>query len=176
MELSSHSEIEIPEAGDVSAIRVVVPGEPVGQGRAGRAIRKTAAGKAYVQSYDPPKSRIWKDEARRVFRLAMLEYGRRIGLQGAAPPLVGPVVVEILAVFSCPRSAHRKRAPVGRRWHTSTPDRDNVEKAVMDAAQGILVVNDSQACDGRVLKIVGAQGELARVEVTVRPITSPTGA
>jgi Holliday junction resolvase RusA-like endonuclease len=43
----------------------------------------------------------------------------------------------------------KKKAENNRKKHTQTPDKDNLEKAVLDA----LFKNDSQVWDGRVTKI-----------------------
>lgn len=137
-------------------ITVVLPGEPVAQGRP-RAF-KTPAG--FIRTYDPAKSRNWKATAQEHMRSAM----------GDRPPLAGPCACEITAVFTCPKSEWRKREPLGRRPHAKRPDGENVAKAVLDAATGVLWLDDAQVARLLVVKIIGAQGEAPSVEVAVREL------
>lgn len=46
------------------------------------------------------------------------------------------------------------RRPKSCRWqiHTVKPDKDNLEKAVKDALEGIIYENDSQVFDGQIVK------------------------
>jgi len=136
-------------------IQTIIPGEPVAQGRP-RAFR-TKAG--LIRTYDPAKSRNWKATAHEHFRAALNLAGKQ--------PFAGPVACMIRAVFTCPRSDWRKSKPVLRRPHAKRPDAENVAKAVLDAAQGVLFLDDSQVARLTVEKFIGAQGEAPRVEVAV---------
>lgn len=158
---------DVPEAGarpSAPAIRTVIAGEPCSQGRPRFARRGQ-----HVVAYDPAKSRSWKALARFFFCNAMQDHGRAIGIPSGAPCLVGPVEVHILAVFTCPKSAHRKM-PVPRRPHGKRPDAENVAKATLDAATGVLWFDDAQVARLTVEKVIGAQLEAPYVEVTVRPL------
>jgi Holliday junction resolvase RusA-like endonuclease len=136
-----------------------IPGEPVAQGRP-RAFRMPGG---QIRAYDPAKSRSWKAEARAVMALRLREWSR-------AELLTGPLDVTIRAIFTCPASQYRKREPLGRRPHAKRPDAENVAKSVLDAATGVVWVDDSQVARLSVEKIIGAQGEAPRVEVCVTPI------
>ena len=137
---------------------VTIPGEPVAQGRP----RFARAGK-FVRTYDPAKSRNWKAMATDFFRQAMPEDAA--GLRLMFPS--GPVEVEIVAVFSCPKGDHRK-VPVGRRPHSKRPDCENVAKAILDAATAAGVWgDDSQVQVLGVVKWIAAQGEAPYVRVEV---------
>jgi Holliday junction resolvase RusA-like endonuclease len=138
---------------------VIVPGEPIAQGRP-RGFYKPGLG---VRMYDPAKSRSWKGAAQVHYREAL----ERAGLQAPAFP-DGAVELHVLAVFTCPLSKHRKRDPIGRQPHTGNKDADNIGKACADAANGILWADDRQVARLVVEKIVGAQGEAPRVEMTVQ--------
>jgi Holliday junction resolvase RusA-like endonuclease len=81
-----------------------------------------------------------------------------------------PIEVYLLLVFELPRSRVRARSPLPRAWQTSARagDFDNLAKPVCDAANGVLWPDDCQVARCAVEKIVGAQGERARVEMLAR--------
>ena len=142
---------------DPDGVSVAIPGRPVAQGRP----RGTARG-GFVRFYDPKQSKAWKESAAVWMRQAMR--GRAL--------LDGPLAVGMLIVFPCPKSDYRKRAPMPRRWHISKPDVDNVVKIVLDAANLSIWLDDSQVCRFDWIEaVIGAQDEMARVELTVCPIT-----
>jgi len=136
-------------------ISVTIPGDPVAQGR-GRAVR---TGKG-VRVIDPKKSRSWKGAAQ-VHMLAAMK---------GKTPLPGPVSATIKAYWPC--RGPRKRTPRPAYMRPKRPDADNIAKAVLDAAQGILFHDDGQVVDLRVQKWYAAQGDTARVEVTVEEVLS----
>jgi len=143
-------------------VRVRIPGPPCAQGR-GRAVRIGAG----VRVIDPPKSRSWKGAAQVHLVEAM----------GGAPLFAGPLEVEMLAVFALPKGQER-RQPVARQWHAKRGgDSDNLAKAVLDAATGVVWGDDSQVARLIVRKVVGSQGEAPHVELLVRTLTDgPTNA
>jgi len=135
-------------------ILVTIPGQPVAQGRP----RITTIG-GRPRAFDPAKSRSWKGAAQVHMQAAMVAAGLK--------PLDGPLRVSIVAIFSCPRSSYRKREPRSRRWNYGRPDAENIAKAVLDAGNGTLYNDDAQVVELVVSKLIGAQGEPARVEVAV---------
>lgn len=138
-------------------ITITIPGEPVAQGR-GRAVGfRRHDGTISARIFDPGKSRNWKATAQAHMRDAV------------AAPFRDPVRVHVTAIFTCPRSEWRTRAPRPRRWHAKRPDGDNVLKAVKDAANGVLWCDDAQVVIATVKKLIGAQGEAPRVVVRVLP-------
>jgi len=138
-------------------IRIFIPGEPIAQGR-GRAFGfKRGDGTIGARVFDPKKSRDFKATAHGHMQMAMA--GR--------PLLEGPIVLEVIALFSCPKSDYRKREPRVERWHTKKPDGDNVLKAVKDAAKGVLWLDDCQVCDARIVKRIAAQGAAPGLRITV---------
>lgn len=142
-------------------LEISIPGEPCAQGRPRFARRGR-----FVVAYDPAKSRNWKATAQQHMRDAR---GPDV------PPLQGPVSCEISATFTCPKGDWRKREPQSRRWHWKKPDPENVAKAVLDAATGVLWLDDSQVARLVVVKAIGAQGEAPRVWLRVGPIAeAPT--
>ncbi len=140
-------------------LSIRIPGDPVAQGR-GRAYYNRHLGRAMV--VDPAKSRSWKGAAQ-------VHYQEAMARAGATPPLLpeGPVALDVVAVFTCPKSAP-KRLSGSRRPKSGRPDPDNIAKAAMDAANGILWGDDAQVAQLRVWKLIGAAGEAPFVEVTVR--------
>ena len=84
-------------------------------------------------------------------------------------PLLGPVRVEIAAVFAPPPSwSKKKRAAHLWRAHTQKPDLDNLAKAVLDGLNRVAFGDDSQVVDLRTRKL---WGEPAQTKVTIEPMT-----
>jgi Holliday junction resolvase RusA-like endonuclease len=54
-----------------------------------------------------------------------------------------------------------------RTYHAKKPDRDNLDKAVMDALKGLAWIDDSQVCDGRIIKLIAAGDEQPHVEIRI---------
>ena len=87
-----------------------------------------------------------------------LEGMRQKGLQAI---IVGPVRVDCTFVFARPRSHYRANGELkanAPRWHTTRPDRDKLERAVLDSLTGICYRDDSQACWGTIQKIYTREG------------------
>ena len=99
---------------------VTIPGPPIGKGRP----RATVRG-GQVRTYTPKRTQLWEARASVVLRDA---WGKRA-------PLDGPVRVKILALFPRPGRMVWKRKPMPRAPFVSSPDADNVLKAVLDAAE-----------------------------------------
>lgn len=88
----------------------------------------------------------------------------------------GPVRVTCEFVFPRPKSHFTSKgqikadAPV---WHTQKPDRDNLDKAVLDTLTKIeMWRDDSQVCSGQLLKRWAALGEPSGVQIAVTSIAS----
>lgn len=79
--------------------------------------------------------------------------------------LEGPLLVNVVAVF--PRPKLPRSAGSGRLRHTKKPDRDNLDKAILDGLRGIIFRDDRQVCDGRIVKVVAAVGEQPHVEIEI---------
>jgi len=137
-------------------IEILIPGEPVAQGRP----RFARRGRSVV-AFDPAKSRTWKASAQAHMVMAF-----------PGPPMRGPLSVEVAATFACPKSQWRKREPQAARWHEKRPDAENVAKAVLDAATGVLWFDDAQVSRLLVLKVVGGQLEAPCVFLRVERITT----
>lgn len=132
-------------------ISIIIPGEPCAQGRPRATV---VAGHARI--FDPPKSRSWKGAARVQMEAA---------LNGRAPILEGPVFVTVRAFHACPTTDHRKRVPAPRRWRAKRPDLENVAKAVLDAATGVLWRDDAQIARLVIEQFTCGQNEAPRLEI-----------
>lgn len=130
-------------------ITFTVPGQPQGKGRA----RSTKSGRHYT----PAKT---------------VAYERMIGecaaeVMGERPVLTGPAELHVVAVFGVPASWSKTKREAALQWDTYPtvkPDADNIGKAVCDALNGLVWVDDSQVVDCRVKKVYGRE---PRLSVTV---------
>jgi len=133
-----------------------VDGVPKGQPRPrGFAFRR--ANKTSVRVYDPGTAEGWKAQ----IALAVKPFL-------PPQPLTGPIRVDILFRFPRPKRLCRKKDPPGELPHTAKPDRDNCDKAVLDALKQVgLYRDDAQVCDGRIVKVYHALGGKpgARIQV-----------
>lgn len=139
-------------------IDVTIPGEPHAQMR--HRVRKLGT---FVQTYDAPQSRSWKAFASDLMQRAMA--GRA--------PLEGNVELTIRAFWECPTSKHLKKGVRPRCWRQGRKDADNIAKAVQDAGNGVLWIDDRQVVRLHVEKIQAAQGEAPRTEIVVRVLRDP---
>jgi Holliday junction resolvase RusA-like endonuclease len=77
-----------------------------------------------------------------------------------------PVLLQVIAVFPCPKGDYRKTRPVGRRKHVKkTADADNILKAVMDACTPLLWLDDAQVSTASCTKWIAAQGEAPYIQI-----------
>lgn len=130
------------------------PMEPMGKGRA----RATTVG-GFARLYTP------KTTAK--YEAALAAYAAAAMSRAGLAPAEGALRVDIEAWFELPRSRHRKRSPVAHAPHASKPDGDNVAKAVLDALNGIAWKDDAAVAQCEVAKWWAAQGEPAKVLVSV---------
>jgi crossover junction endodeoxyribonuclease RusA len=92
-----------------------------------------------VVTADNPKTRPWK----------YLVYAEALKARGANPPLEGPVRVNL--TFYMPRP---KSAPKATVYPAVKPDRDKLERAIMDALTNAGIwKDDGQVIDGRTVKM-----------------------
>lgn len=78
--------------------------------------------------------------------------------QYEGPPLQGPILLRVSYVFPRPKGMFWKTRPMPREWHTKKPELDNVTKAVQDALNKLLYVDDAQICRLEASKLT-ANGE-----------------
>ena len=140
----------------MTMIRFSVPSVPVAQPRARASIRGNHASVYHAKGpVDAFKASV---------RLAASE-------EYSGAPLEGPLLVDCLFIFPRTKAQMWVRKPMPRLWHTKKPDRDNLDKAVLDALSGLLWRDDAQVCDGRVRKIIASGDEQPGVRITVIELT-----
>lgn len=133
------------------AVFIRVTGHPTAKGRA----RTGKNGNHYT----PAKTRSAERDVRMLARQAM----------GARLPMAGPLVCGIVATFAVPKSWpkwKRELALAGGVAHTAKPDKDNIEKLLCDACNGVVWLDDAQIVAGSVCK---TYGEAPGVEIRVMP-------
>jgi Holliday junction resolvase RusA-like endonuclease len=131
-------------------VNFVVCGEPVAKGRP-----RFARQKGFVKTYTPKKTVDWEQEIAKSARQAM----------GSQDPLDTPIALSVRVYKTIPVSwskAKRQQAESGDLRPVNKPDIDNYIKAVMDAGNGILWLDDSQVCELHSIKVYGSP----RIEVT----------
>lgn len=131
--------------------RLIVYGEPVGQGRP-----RFARHGRFIQTYDPAKSKSYK------------EYIKLCAAQNKPDePLMGPITLNLKIYRPIPKSTtKRDRAQItsGHLRPAKKPDIDNVFKAVTDALSGIWYQDDLQIVEMSAQKYYS---DTPRVEVTM---------
>lgn len=144
-------------------VQFFVPGTPKAQPRL-RAFYDKHIGQARV--YDAGTAEGWKGQvalASRAFK--------------PLSPMAGPLYVSIRFQMPRPKSHYRTGKHAGELkpdapyWHTGKPDRDNLEKAVLDALTELgFWQDDGQVCAGPVEKVYsqspGANIEIETIKVT----------
>jgi Holliday junction resolvase RusA-like endonuclease len=132
-------------------LQFFVAGLPVASPR----VRARARG-AFAQVYMPGDADHWKmivrNEARRAWEASENNIPR---------PFQGPVCVHLTFYFPRPKvhfRANGELKPNAPRWHTTKPDRDNADKAVLDALTNLGIRgDDKQVCDGRIRKLYSSR-------------------
>jgi Holliday junction resolvase RusA-like endonuclease len=112
-------------------IEFQIEGPPIGKGRP-KAVRMGNA----VRMYTPKKTAEYETDI--AFKAAQL--------MGDIPPLETPVEVGVHAYYPIPASWSKKRqqAAMDGLEIPGKPDLDNVAKAVLDALNGVVYVDDKQ--------------------------------
>ncbi len=54
--------------------------------------------------------------------------------------------------------------------HTGRPDRDNLDKAVLDAMKGLIFRDDAQVCAGTIEKWIAAGDEQPHVTIVIEEL------
>lgn len=139
----------------MSAVLVVVPGDPVGKGR-------PRIGKRGMMAimFTPPATVEYENAVKAEAVLSMR--GREL--------LAGPVELRLAIYMNIPPSYPKKKAQAAREEllvPTKKPDGDNVIKAICDAFNGVVWVDDAQVVDYIVTKRFA---EVPCVVATVTPL------
>lgn len=120
------------------------------------------------QIYTPKNTTAFQDEIRKAICLQLGEdYPYPMFKKGE------PVYAAIDLVFKRPKRLLRKKDPEGLLWKETIPDRDNLDKAILDALKGVLWHDDGQAVDGSVRTFYVEKDERPRICLHVRPAGDP---
>lgn len=123
-------------------------GEPKAQPRP-RAFARKFGNTFSARVYDAGTAEGWKG----LIALAVREHM-------PAAPIECPVRLDVAFLFDRPKRLLRKGDPDGRIPHTAKPDRDNLEKALLDClTQCGVLADDCRVCAGEVRKYYVAKGE-----------------
>ena len=113
-----------------------------------------------TSSYYPGDYMEWQES----FSRKLIEaWGRR-------EKLTGPVMVSIQFTFQVPASLSKKERDerLSRKYHFQKPDRDNLDKAVLDAmTKAGIWADDCQVCSGLTMKV---WGESPSIGICVTPL------
>lgn len=137
------------------------PDAPVSFRVQGRAVPKERARVVFggTRVFTPDRTAAWSKAVSDAARPAM---------DGRAP-FSGPLAVRMVFFFPIPASwpeTDRLAAERGEVWPTMRPDLDNVVKSMLDACNGLVMVDDAQIVRKEVEKRYGAP----RVEVEFLPV------
>ena len=145
-------------------IEFVVPIAPVGQPRPRATVRN-----GHASVYDQKRVKNKTTGESKAHPIVAFKNAVRAAAKSAygGDPLSGPVLVAVEFVFPRPQGMVWKKRPMPRVRHIKRPDRDNCEKALLDAMKGLVFVDDSQVCGGEVTKWIAAGDEQPHVLVSV---------
>ncbi len=128
-----------------------IPGKPISQPRPRGAV---VGGHARIYSPTDPVHR------------ALI---RQIAAEQYTGPLIeGPVRIDVRFVFRRTKQMIWSTKPMPRVPHTKTPDRDNLDKFVLDALSDVVLSDDAQVWDGRIVKWIAAGDEQPHTLIVIR--------
>lgn len=136
-----------------------VEGDPVGKGRARSVTRRSKIRGSYIAHVTPEKTRTYEAKVKTAAIEAM--QGREI--------MGGPLFMSLCIYMPVPTSWSKKKrdaALIGEVMPITKPDASNVLKAVEDAMNGVVYIDDSQITDLHVRKRYSAA---PRVDIIISP-------
>ena len=136
-------------------IELTIPGKPVAQGRP-RFYRRGN----FVVATDPKASKVYKADIQYLAQ-------KHKENNNISELLDGPLGLDVMAYFPCPKSRWRKTKPRTEEHHAKRPDADNVAKSIKDGLTGVFYHDDSQISELIIRKRIAAQGEAPRIEVSL---------
>lgn len=144
-------------------IQIRVPAIPVAQPRA----RASTFG-GHIKMHTPTSIK-QADGSRKAHPIVAFKATVRMAFereyQGA--PFAGPLRCDLVFVLPRPKNLIWKTRPMPRAFHASKPDRDNLDKAVMDALKGLAWNDDAQVCQGAIEKWIAAGDEQPHVVIRI---------
>jgi Holliday junction resolvase RusA-like endonuclease len=143
----------------VSVVEFLVHGEPAPQGS--KTVGRSTSGRPFVRE-DNPNTAPWRNAVAAAAHKAMLVERDDDGPTYYRDPIGGPVRLEVVFVFSRPRSHFgtgrnagllKPSAPM---FAAKLPDVDKLVRAIGDALTGVVLVDDSRVVELRAEKRYGA--------------------
>lgn len=138
------------------------PGIPKGQPRIRAFVRGRHAG-----VYDPGTADDFKACIHLAAKQALIKDSVR-------PVFSGPISCHAVFVFPRPKSHFTSKGllkPSAPFWHIQKPDRDNLEKCLLDVLTKLQMWDDDcQVCDGPISKRFATLNEASGVHVTIQSI------
>jgi Holliday junction resolvase RusA-like endonuclease len=142
----------------MSTITYFIPGLPKAQPR----VKFASRGK-FGKAYTPDTANDWK-------AMIMIESKKHF-----PEMLTGPLQVSICFYFPRPKAHLNSKGelkPGAPLYHTSKPDRDNLDKCVLDALTQVGAwQDDTQVCAGSIDKRFVSPGESAGARITITRLT-----
>lgn len=151
--MTSRSECLGPE----EILTCTILGQPLGKGRP----RMTRSGHAYT----PASTRNFE---------ALIRHELALAMGGKTPVSDAALGLFVAMRFQVPGSWPKWRKEMAEHddvWHMGRPDADNVLKAIEDAGNNVVWVDDAQIADVRVSK---RYSHRPRIEVSVYRLRGPT--
>lgn len=130
------------------------PGKPVAKGRP--IASRGRPGQKFVRMRTPKKTLMFENYVRERYLTKYLN----------GPLMEGPLEISVVAVFGVPKSWPKKRRAAAR-WKISTPDLDNIVKAVVDALNEVAFHDDAQVVRITAEKRYGARPQTRVVISTI---------
>lgn len=149
------------EMGNGQTIQFFVKGTPKAQPRPRAFARRMPSGQVIARVYDDSSAEGWK---------SCIAFHANEHVPDV--PLEGPVRVDAVFLFPRPQYLLKKKCPDGPIRHTAKPDRDNLDKALLDVLKTLgFFRDDSQVCDGGIKKFYVAREGISGAHVRIMQIT-----
>lgn len=150
-------------------ISIIVPAVPVAQPRPRATMRHGGKG-ARIHEVTHIKNPVTGE--RKPHPIAAFKATVRMAFQEAytGRPLEGPLRVDLTCVMPRPKSMIWKTRAMPRIPHTGKPDRDNLDKSVLDALKSLAWVDDCQVCQGEIQKWIASGYEQPHVVIRITPV------
>lgn len=146
------------------ALSFTVFGSPIAQPRQRHKVVREQFAMNYTPSNHPVRQ--WKYNV----SMTALEAISKQASSLPRPLDAGPLRVDIDIFFPRPQKFKARKYSAGPIRHVCKPDRDNIEKAILDALKGIVFVDDCQVCAGEVKKFYHELNGRPRAEIRIEEL------
>ncbi len=150
---------DVSRATSDGVIRFRVYGQPRAQPKARALARHVGGGRVVGRMVNPTSAEAWK--------MAIAAAARASGVI-PPEPLDGPLRLDLTFVFARPARLKRKKDPDHRLPHWGDPDRDNLDRAVLNTLVAVgLIIDDNRPCAGEIQKWFAAKNEPPSLEIAL---------